>query len=48
VIGNAIKFTSAGKIIVNTAMISQKNYDCVLMGLQMPVMDGFMATEAIR
>ncbi|MEZ5490921.1 MAG: response regulator [Gammaproteobacteria bacterium] len=44
--GFRVDTASDGKQAV--AMVNQQAYDCVLMDLQMPVMDGFTATESIR
>ncbi len=44
--GIEVAVASNGKIAVD--MVADHTYDAVLMDLQMPLMDGFQATEAIR
>jgi CheY-like chemotaxis protein len=44
--GHAVYIASNGRAAVE--MLQQQNFDLVLMDIQMPVMDGFQATAAIR
>lgn len=45
-LGHSIAIAENGKIAVD--MYKKNHYDLVLMDIQMPVMDGFMATKKIR
>ncbi|WP_229503778.1 PAS domain-containing protein [Massilia putida] len=46
--GASVDFASNGRIAVSVLGENAAQYDAVLMDLQMPVMDGFEATAAIR
>ncbi len=45
-VGIHVDFADHGQIALD--MVQQKEYDIILMDLQMPVMDGFAATQEIR
>ena len=46
--GASVDFAANGRIAVSMLAENTTHYDAVLMDLQMPVMDGFEATHAIR
>nr|WP_229416270.1 PAS domain-containing protein [Massilia sp. PDC64] len=46
--GASVDFAANGRIAVSMLAENAAQYDAVLMDLQMPVMDGFEATQAIR
>jgi PAS domain S-box-containing protein len=46
--GASVDFAGNGRIAVSMLAENAAQYDAVLMDLQMPVMDGFEATQAIR